>query len=65
MLCCLALLMLGGFCFAGTTPWPKHTGVTGTHYYINAPNAGPGIFGEGDAALELYLDNPPSSWLET
>jgi hypothetical protein len=46
--------MLGGFCFAGTTPWPKHTGVTGTHYYINAPNA-QGPNGEGDSSLELYL----------
>jgi hypothetical protein len=54
LLCCLALLMLGGFCYAGTTPLPKHTGVTGTHYYINAPNA-QGLNGEGDSALEQYL----------
>jgi hypothetical protein len=47
--------MLGGFALAGNTPWPKWTPpLTGTHYYINAPNA-QGPNGEGDAALMLYL----------
>jgi hypothetical protein len=57
VLCCLALLLLGGFAIAGNTPWPKFTGSpTGTHYYINLPNAQGGN-GEGDSALVLYLSS--------
>jgi hypothetical protein len=56
LVCCLALLLLGGISFAGTTPWPKfnYASFAGVHYYINAPN-GLGLNGEGDSALELYL----------
>jgi len=57
VLCCLALLMLGGFCFAGNTPWPKWVPpITGTHYLLNNPNA-QGANGEGDSPLILYLSS--------
>jgi hypothetical protein len=67
MLCCLALLMLGGICYAGTTPWPKFDYSTfgGVHYYINSPN-GVGLNGEGDSSLELYVSadfGPLTTWV--
>ena len=57
MLCCLALLMLGGIGLAGNTPWPKWTPpLNGQHWYVNAPN-GQGPNGEGDSPLVLYLSS--------
>jgi hypothetical protein len=54
VLCCLALLFLVGICYAGNTPWPKHSGSYRAHYYMNAPNS-QGPNGQGDAAMELYI----------
>lgn len=53
MLCCLALLFLGGTAFAGNTPWPKWDTLGGawnyrTHYYFGCPNVqGPNGQGQG------------------
>lgn len=67
MLCCLALLFLGGTAFAGNTPWPKWDNSIGwnyrAHYYMNAPNA-QGPNGQGDSHMAQYqaIDFPNSGF---